>query len=261
MRISCNGCRILRKGCRENCTLQSCLEWIKSPEAQANATLFLAKFYGRSGLINLIAAAPSHLRPQIFKSLMYEACGRIINPVYGSVGLMCTGNWPRCQAAVEAVLGGAPLTMQLTGGDHDGNDSSTATLSPQGCNIRHLSAASLHRTRTRIRTRFKRSPSRATSRVDSVAADFMSESETKFTITGWDYGNEEMERAPSHDSFSVETVEPALVILDGEPVRVVEPGPDPSEVGLELTLGMTNNNPVLRTYLQPPLIEISDSES
>lgn len=63
MKMSCNGCRILRKGCTDNCVIRPCLEWINSPESQANATLFLAKFYGRTALLNLIAAAPPHLRP------------------------------------------------------------------------------------------------------------------------------------------------------------------------------------------------------
>lgn len=61
--MSCNGCRILRKGCSENCSIRPCLQWIKSPESQANATVFLAKFYGRAGLMNLINAGPEHLRP------------------------------------------------------------------------------------------------------------------------------------------------------------------------------------------------------
>ncbi|KAE9466711.1 hypothetical protein C3L33_01396, partial [Rhododendron williamsianum] len=63
MRMSCNGCRVLRKGCSENCSIRPCLQWIKSPESQANATVFLAKFYGRAGLINLVNAGPEHLRP------------------------------------------------------------------------------------------------------------------------------------------------------------------------------------------------------
>lgn len=63
MRMSCNGCRVLRKGCSENCSIRPCLQWIKSPESQANATVFLAKFYGRAGLMNLINAGPEHLRP------------------------------------------------------------------------------------------------------------------------------------------------------------------------------------------------------
>ncbi|KAF2299520.1 hypothetical protein GH714_032349 [Hevea brasiliensis] len=110
MRMSCNGCRVLRKGCSDNCSIRPCLQWIKSPESQANATVFLAKFYGRAGLMNLIYAGPEHLRPAIFRSLLYEACGRIVNPIYGSVGLLWSGSWQLCQAAVEAVLKGTPIT-------------------------------------------------------------------------------------------------------------------------------------------------------
>ncbi|KFK41262.1 hypothetical protein AALP_AA2G106900 [Arabis alpina] len=110
MRISCNGCRVLRKGCNQDCTIRPCLQWIKSADSQANATLFLAKFYGRAGLLNLIESGPDHLRPAIFRSLLYEACGRIVNPVDGSVGLMWSGNWAQCQAAVDAVLNGLPIT-------------------------------------------------------------------------------------------------------------------------------------------------------
>ncbi|CAN6549461.1 unnamed protein product [Malus baccata var. baccata] len=109
MRMSCNGCRVLRKGCSDECEIRPCIEWIKSSESQANATLFLAKFYGRAGLLNLINAGSPALRPAIFKSLLYEACGRIVNPTYGSVGLMWSGGWDQCQAAVDAVLEGSPI--------------------------------------------------------------------------------------------------------------------------------------------------------
>ncbi|KAL3636086.1 hypothetical protein CASFOL_020633 [Castilleja foliolosa] len=206
MRMSCNGCRILRKGCADDCCLRPCLQWTKSSDSQANATLFLAKFYGRAGLFNLINAGPTHLRPEIFMSLMYEACGRIINPIDGAVGLMCSGDWTRCQAAVEAVLAGEPLLKQSAAGD---DDSSTA-------DIRHL-----HRARTRKRRRV---------RVDPVAVG----SEAMFTIMGC---AGEMKREPSHDSFSVETVEPSLVNRDEQAVQGVESGPWLSEIGLELTLG------------------------
>ena len=63
MRMSCNGCRVLRKGCSEDCCIRPCLEWIKCPKSQANATLFLAKFYGRAGLTNLINSGHENLRP------------------------------------------------------------------------------------------------------------------------------------------------------------------------------------------------------
>ncbi|KAF8023053.1 hypothetical protein BT93_F0519 [Corymbia citriodora subsp. variegata] len=104
--MSCNGCRVLRKGCSENCVLRSCLRWIPSPEAQGNATLFLARFFGRSDLLSLVAAVPDSQRPALFQSLLFEACGRTVNPVSGAVGLLSSGNWHVCEAAVETVLDG-----------------------------------------------------------------------------------------------------------------------------------------------------------
>nr|GMD15312.1 LOB domain-containing protein 40-like [Ipomoea batatas] len=206
--MSCNGCRVLRKGCSENCTLRPCLHWIKSPESQANATVFLAKFYGRAGLINLINAGPDHLRPAIFRSLLYEACGRIINPIYGSVGLMWAGNWDRCQEAVEAVLRGSEI-MQVN--IEDGGGGSGAESHPimpfKGCDIRHLSKESsgaVHRVRSRNRVG--------------------------------------LERAPSHGSSSLETVEPALVNRDhpvSASIRTADRGSD-DELLLDLTLGFNS---------------------
>lgn len=38
---------------------------LHNPQSQANATIFLAKFYGRAGLLNLIIAGPEHLRPGV----------------------------------------------------------------------------------------------------------------------------------------------------------------------------------------------------
>ncbi|KAL8130257.1 hypothetical protein V2J09_019412 [Rumex salicifolius] len=164
MRMSCNGCRVLRKGCSENCCIRPCLDWIKSPDAQANATLFLAKFYGRAGLLNLINAGPSDLRPAIFKSLLYEACGRIVNPIYGSSGLLWTGSWSLCQAAVEAVLKGSPITPIPT---EESTDKNNPCLLPfEACDIRHVSKndgkssdhQDLHKLLKPVRrTRFKRS--------------------------------------------------------------------------------------------------------
>ncbi|EOA34205.1 hypothetical protein CARUB_v10021721mg [Capsella rubella] len=139
MRMSCNGCRVLRKGCSENCSIRPCLQWIKSAESQANATVFLAKFYGRAGLMNLLNTGPDHLRPAIFRSLLYEACGRIVNPIYGSVGLLWSGNWHLCQAAVEAVMRGSPVTpiafdAAVTGQAPPYNNNNKL------CDIRHVSS-------------------------------------------------------------------------------------------------------------------------
>lgn len=107
--MSCNGCRVLRKGCSENCLLRPCIQWIETADAQGHATVFVAKFFGRAGLMSFISAVPESQRPALFKSLLYEACGRTVNPVNGAIGMLWTGNWKICQAAVETVLRGGSL--------------------------------------------------------------------------------------------------------------------------------------------------------
>ncbi|XP_072991403.1 LOB domain-containing protein 41-like [Typha latifolia] len=219
MRMSCNGCRVLRKGCGEDCSIRPCLQWIKSPEAQANATVFLAKFYGRAGLMNLINAGPDHLRPSIFRSLLYEACGRIVNPIYGSAGLLWAGSWQMCQAAVESVLKGAPI-VQIP------YEAAASASSPplKACDIRHVSKdqTGIHKV-TKTRNRFKRTARKPTPRADS--------------------GEPESTGSENESLFSVDTVEAA-----GSHVSQAEPSPPRSEegddeeeeeeeVGLELTLG------------------------
>ncbi|PAN48998.1 hypothetical protein PAHAL_9G418100 [Panicum hallii] len=116
--MSCNGCRVLRKGCSEGCVLRPCLQWIDAADAQGHATVFVAKFFGRAGLLSFISAVPDAQRPALFQSLLYEAAGRTINPVHGAVGLLGTGNWHLCQAAVDTVLrGGAIGPLPELGGD------------------------------------------------------------------------------------------------------------------------------------------------
>ncbi|CAL0311579.1 unnamed protein product [Lupinus luteus] len=107
--MSCNGCRVLRKGCSESCILRPCLQFIDTPEAQGYATVFVAKFFGRAGLMSFISNVPETQRPALFQSLLFEACGRTVNPVNGAVGLLWTGNWHVCQSAVETVLRGGTL--------------------------------------------------------------------------------------------------------------------------------------------------------
>lgn len=102
--MSCNGCRVLRKGCSEECVLRQCIEWIDNPQAQANATVFVAKFFGRAGLMSFISSVPKSQGPSLFRSLLFEAVGRTVNPVSGAVGLLWTGNWHVCQKAVMTVL-------------------------------------------------------------------------------------------------------------------------------------------------------------
>ncbi|XP_058091533.1 LOB domain-containing protein 40-like [Magnolia sinica] len=221
MKMSCNGCRILRKGCSQDCTIRPCLQWLKNPQFQSNATFFLAKFYGRAGLINLINSGPENLRPAIFRSLLYEACGRIVDPVYGSAGLLCSGSWQLCQAAVEAVLKGAPI-MQISSGEGGSSGPTMMNL----CDIRHVVREErsgpqevVHKIKTR--SRFKRSgfPNQ---KLDSVAEFGW--------VGGPDSGGrfEPVESRDTESMFSVETEE------DG-----VEPDSraDEGEVELELRLG------------------------
>ncbi|KAK7330971.1 hypothetical protein VNO77_25178 [Canavalia gladiata] len=128
--MSCNGCRVLRKGCSESCILRPCLQWIESAEAQGHATVFVAKFFGRAGLMSFISNVPENQRPALFQSLLFEACGRTVNPVNGAVGLLWTGNWHVCQAAVETVLRGGMLRPmpELMGLDSPADEASEAEV-------------------------------------------------------------------------------------------------------------------------------------
>ncbi|KAI4383441.1 hypothetical protein MLD38_009277 [Melastoma candidum] len=107
--MSCNGCRVLRKGCGESCILRPCLGWIDGADAQGHATISVAKFFGRAGLFSFIASVPEPQRPDLFRSLLFEACGRMVSPVHGAVGLLWSGNWRICQEAVETVLRGGTI--------------------------------------------------------------------------------------------------------------------------------------------------------
>ncbi|XP_031500487.1 LOB domain-containing protein 40-like [Nymphaea colorata] len=256
MRMSCNGCRVLRKGCSENCSIRPCLQWIKSPESQANATVFLAKFYGRAGLMNLINAGPEHLRPAIFRSLLYEACGRIVNPIYGSVGLLWSGSWQLCQAAVDAVLKGAPI-VQIS-------SESAANPGPlKAYDIRHVAKAEnaaaladLHKVKSR--NRFKRS-GKARPKTDSTAVDpeTVANSAEVCNLSWRRCYTDGLDRASSESSshseqngeaetdsmFSNETVEASLLCqADHEREPKQEPSDEEGfggdgDVTLELTLG------------------------
>ncbi|KAE8685443.1 LOB domain-containing protein 41 [Hibiscus syriacus] len=209
MRMSCNGCRVLRKGCSENCSIRPCLQWIKSPESQANATVFLAKFYGRAGLLNLINAGTEHLRPGIFRSLLYEACGRIVNPIYGSVGLLWSGNWQLCQAAVEAVLKGSPITPIASEDAVDGQGPPLKAFDVRHISVEDNFAASNNVDRVKSRCRVKRSVKR---KVDKKA--IKEESRNAEAKSEPLYCSDEGNRSTSHESSLSHQSE--LAVMDGE---------------------------------------------
>ncbi|GLU00141.1 hypothetical protein SLE2022_175330 [Rubroshorea leprosula] len=104
---------VLQKGCNESCILRPYLQWVDSAEAQGQATAFVAKFFGRSGLISFLSVIPESQRPALCQSLLFETCGRTVNQVNGAVGLLWTGNWHVCQVAMETLLLGRTLRLLL----------------------------------------------------------------------------------------------------------------------------------------------------
>ncbi|RWW53596.1 hypothetical protein BHE74_00039912 [Ensete ventricosum] len=237
MRMSCNGCRVLRKGCNDNCSIRPCLQSIKSSESQANATVFLAKFYGRAGLLNLINAGPEHLRPAIFRSLLYEACGRIVNPIYGSVGLLWSGSWQLCQEAVEAVLKGAPIAQIPS-------EMAASAPAPQlkACDIRHVSkgsgaaraAADLHKVNKR-RSRFKRSGAEL-AKPAAPLSDFQPTQSHDSTASHATEPGPAAAGASGEDGECRDSMSSADTVEE-EASHVSQGEPDNAEVVLELTLG------------------------
>lgn len=164
----------------------------------------------------------------IFRSLLYEACGRIVNPIYGSVGLLWSGKWSLCHNAVEAVLNGAPITPIPS-------DSAECHDGPplKAYDIRHVSkednssgSKDLHRVRTRCR--FKKSAAKPSSRKCDV-----------------DSGHDELNRSTSHDSSLSHQSEVNAVGGESREVASIARWAEPEleraedgEVELELTLGL-----------------------
>ncbi|KAG6490391.1 LOB domain-containing protein 40-like [Zingiber officinale] len=252
MKMSCNGCRVLRKGCSDSCSIRPCLQWIRSPESQANATVFLAKFYGRAGLLNLINAGPDHLRPAIFRSLLYEACGRIVNPIYGSVGLLWSGSWQACQAAVDAVLRGAPVVPIPT------ETAASASAPPlKGYDIRHVSkdpaGESLHKVNALGRARFKRhgvQPAPAQPQQQHrPTAQFLSSRSHESTSS---CRAAEPEPPTNESMSSAETAEAGSHVSQGEPDRSSS-STSSSEALLELTLGFKPSLDIPQSTTSRPL--------
>ncbi|KAG4992004.1 hypothetical protein JHK87_025461 [Glycine soja] len=176
----------------------------------------------------------------VFKSLLYEACGRMVNPVFDSTRLLSTGNWHLCEAAVKAVLNGTPFQQAPLGG--------AASLQLEACDIRHVAKSdkscdsnTLHKVKSRT-TKFKRRAVKP--RVESVVAE-LAESE----LGG--HGS------VSCDTGSGVTRMSENKIVEGEAdngsVQSVEPARDNGgEIELQLTLGW---GPVKRqTALMTPRV-------
>lgn len=162
--------------------------------------------------------------------MLYEACGRIVNPIYGSVGLLWSGNCQLCQNAVEAVLKGTPITPIAS--EIAVNNNGPPLKLPY--DIRHISkdenptkSRDLHRVRTRCR--FKRSGAK-----------------TKSNPVCSGSGDEKVNGSTSHESSLSHQSEEAAVApnveCESREMAEVEDSAmaEPAEVELELTLGFSS---------------------
>lgn len=205
--------------------------------------------------MNLINTGPDHLRPAIFRSLLYEACGRIVNPIYGSVGLLWSGNWHLCQNAVEAVLKGAPITPIAS--EIAVTNNGPPLKLPY--DIRHVNrdenstkSSELHRVRTRCRfkrsgakTKATKSKSICSGSVDESAHEKINgstshesslshQSEAAAASPNVEFDSREIESLQSAEMAEVEDSAMA------EPAKEVD-GADYGEIELELTLGFSSS--------------------
>lgn len=183
--------------------------------------------------------------------MLYEACGRIINPINGATGLLCSGNWHLCKAAVEAVLSGAPVTQVSS------ESAASTMMSPplKAGDIRHMSRDDNSATRARdaqkVKTRGRFKKVEAKPELQAGSHDDVDNAAR--VMWSWCHEVEEMGvKSPSRDSgvsqgehemplsrgldireddsVSMETVEASL----SKPGELTAEG---SGVELELTLG------------------------
>ncbi|VAH94286.1 unnamed protein product [Triticum turgidum subsp. durum] len=122
--MSCNGCRVLRKGCSDACVLRPSIEWIDGAQPQANATVFVAKFFGLYGNVGTNTGSSSSLHSSPENSTSAPARKRSKNsPGCGAVGgqqqVKLPGPGPVLQSC-ELDLCLTPLSSPLAGGRRGG---------------------------------------------------------------------------------------------------------------------------------------------
>lgn len=206
--------------------------------------LVILFFYGDMSIDLWLAA--------IFRSLLYEACGRIVNPIYGSVGLLWSGSWQVCQAAVEAVLRGAPVVPVPT---------ETAASAPapllKAYDIRHVfkdpAGNSLRKVNALGRARFKRhvgqrapAPQQQHQPPSQLRRARSHESASSCRAA-------EPEPPTNESMSSAETAEAASHVSQGEQERSSSSSSSTSEALLELTLGFNLSLDIPQPTTSQPL--------
>ena len=178
-----------------------------------------------------------------------------MNPIYGSVGLLWSGSWQLCQAAVEAVLKGAPITPIASDAAANGQGPPLKAY-----DIRHVSkdensAASndLHRVKTRCRVKRTVKPKankpiveEETRNVEEEARCYMDEGNRSTShesslshqseLAAMDGESKETESMVSVETAAASRLFPAEPEFGGKiPEERTTEGS--GEIGLELTLG------------------------
>ncbi|GAA0149572.1 hypothetical protein LIER_08712 [Lithospermum erythrorhizon] len=176
---------------------------------------------------------------EIFRSLMYEACGRIMNPVYGSVGLLWTGKWDLCQKAVEAVLKGAPITQiesEVTDQNHGPPLSKTYDIRHANKEDKLSGAGSSDLHRLKNRSRFKKSGAKCKPTRVKEESDREVIRESSHESSSLSHQAELAQ--PKLEAMQGSETEKASVSLVGAELETVLENNDRAEVNLELTLGL-----------------------
>jgi hypothetical protein len=175
----------------------------------------------------------------------------MVNPVYGSVGLLWSGNWQLCQDAVENVLRGVPIAQPPP--------AATAVPPLKTCDIRHVARRSdnhggdIHGVANSSRGQFKRRVAQRWARSDTAielvfsrpASAMLVDVRQALPLSWAPAGKPSQEYSVSHDAVpetdsnsntvSVDTVEVSHV-SQSEPEAPREI--DGREVGLDLELGL-----------------------
>jgi hypothetical protein len=171
----------------------------------------------------------------------------MLNPVYGSVGLLWSENWKLCQDAVENVLRGVPIAQPPP--------AATAVPPLKTCDIRHVArrGGDIHGVANSSRGQFKRRVAQRCARSDTAielvfsrpASAMLVDVRQALPLSWAPAGKPGQEYSVSHDAVpetdsnsntvSVDTVE-ASHVSQSEPEAPREI--DGREVGLDLALGL-----------------------
>ncbi|XP_041016260.1 uncharacterized protein LOC121258787 [Juglans microcarpa x Juglans regia] len=152
----------------------------------------------------------------IFRSLLYKACGRLVNPIYGSVWLLWLRSGQLCQSAVEAMLKGALITAitSKAAASHHGPPLKAYEIRLVLKDENSVASKDPHRVKTRCR--FKRSVIKPrSSKVRRGAADDSSPN----VKLKWDGGccTQELNKSTSHESsLSHQSMNMVNVNVEGE---------------------------------------------